>query len=80
MKTLLNQEDFTAVNQDIDQCFAMWREGRLDPLLVAYGGLFRFSTLAMEFVDPKDLDLFLATAIEMAKRYDKQKGEVEYDG
>jgi hypothetical protein len=42
--------------------------------------LFRFSTLAMEFVDPKDLDLFLATAIEMAKRYDKQKGEVEYDG
>ena len=80
MKALLNQEDFTAVNQDIDQCFAMWREDRLDPLLVAYVGLFRFSTLAMEFVDPKDLDLFLATAIDMAKRYDKQKGEVEYDG
>tara|TARA_R110002049_G_scaffold135069_1_gene294587 strand:+ start:5975 stop:6217 length:243 start_codon:yes stop_codon:yes gene_type:complete len=80
MKHLFNPEAWNHIHEDISSCMDVWKEDGLDPSLVAYIGIFRFTLLAMEYVDPKDLDMFLATSIESAKRFKKEKGVIEYDG
>ena len=46
---------------------------------VATIGIFRFTLLAQQYVSEKDLDFFVSTAIESAKRFNPEKGTIDYD-
>mgnify|MGYP003138137698 FL=1 len=76
---LFNPDEWNTIHEDISSCCDNWKEDGFDPSLVAYIGIFRFTMLAQQFVDPKDLDFFVSTAIESAQRYDKEKGSINYD-
>ena len=78
--TKIDKEQWDAINDAISSCWEMWEEEGIEPSLVAYMGLFRFSMLAKKPVDPRDFDLFVSTAIEAAIRFDEKKGKVKYDG
>ena len=76
----IDKEQWDAINDAISSCWEMWEEEGIEPSLVAYMGLFRFSMLAKKHVDPRDFDLFVSTAIESEIRFDEKKGKVKYDG
>ena len=76
----IDKEQWDAINDAISSCWEMWEEEGIEPSLVAYMGLFRFGMLAKKYVDPKDFDLFVSTAIEAAIRFDEKKGKIKYDG
>ena len=76
----IDKEQWDTINDAISSCWEMWEEEGIEPSRGADMGLFRFGMLAKKYVDPKDFDLFVSTAIEAAIRFDEKKGKVKYDG
>ena len=76
----IDKEQWEPINDAISSCSERLDAEGIEPSLVAYMGLFRFSMLAKKHVDPRDFDLFVSTAIESAIRFDEKKGKVKYDG
>jgi len=76
---IFDREKWNAIHEDISSCWENWKEDGHDPSLVAYIGIFRFTLLAQEYVNEKDLDFFVSTAIESAKRFNPEKGTIDYD-
>ena len=79
MKDLFNPEQWNTIHEDISSCCDNWKEDGYDPSVVAYIGIFRFTLLAQQYVSEKDLDFFVSTAIESAKRFNPEKGTIDYD-